>query len=113
MAHIEELRALGRPQMVERAISLFQQQAAKGLNDVDTALHIGGAVEVERAAHALKSAALSIGGRRFAAIAGDCEQAARKGDLETAGYLAMRLRPEFSGLCEGLTEIAADGERAA
>ncbi len=113
MAHIGELRALGRPQMVGRAISLFEQQAAKGLNDVDTALHIGGAVEVERAAHALKSAALSIGGRRFAAIAGDCEQAARNGDLETAAGLAMRLRPEFTGLCEGLAEIAADEERAA
>ena len=113
MSHIEELRSLGRPQMVERAASLFQKQAEKGLGEFDNALHAGDAAEVERAAHALKSAALSIGGRRFAAVAGDCEQAARKGNLETAGSLATRLRPEFTSLCQGLAEITADGARAA
>ena len=64
-------------------------------------------------AHALKSAALSIGGRRFAAIAGDCEQAARNGDLDIAGGFASRLRPEFNSLCQALAKIAAEGVRAA
>ncbi|MGB5131642.1 MAG: response regulator [Steroidobacteraceae bacterium] len=113
MDHIAELRGLGRPQMVERAASLFQKQAEKNLDEVDVALNARGAAEVERAAHALKSAALSIGGRRFAAIASDCEQAARSGDLDAAGRLASQLRPEFTSLCQALAEIAAEGVRAA
>lgn len=113
MDHIAELRGLGRPQMVERAASLFQKQAEKNLDEVDVALNARGAAEVERAAHALKSAALSIGGRRFAAIASDCEQAARSGDVDAAGRLASQLRPEFTSLCQALAEIAAEGVRAA
>ena len=112
MDHIAELRGL-RPQMVERATSLFQKQAEKNLDEVDAALHADSIAEVERAAHALKSAALSIGGRRFAAIAGDCEQAARNGDLNIAAGFASRLRPEFTSLCQALAKIAADGVRAA
>ncbi len=113
MAHIAELRSLGRPQIIPRAISLFQKQAEKNLEEVDAALHAGGAANVERAAHALKSAALSIGGRRFAATASDCEQAARNGDLKAAGRFASQLRPEFTSLCQTLGEIADDGVRAA
>ncbi|MGH8131297.1 MAG: response regulator, partial [Steroidobacteraceae bacterium] len=112
-AQIEELRSLGRPQIVQRAVSLFQKQAEKNLDEVDIALHAGGAADVERAAHALKSAALSIGGRRFAAVASDCEQAARGGDLQTAGRLASLLRPEFAGLHEALRKIAGDRVEAA
>ena len=113
MAHIAELRSLGRPQIVPRAIALFKTQADKNLDEVDAALNAFSIADVERAAHSLKSAALSIGGRRFAAAAGDCEQAARKGDFKAAADLAVRLRPEFSSLCEALGEIADEGVQAA
>jgi len=110
---IAELRSLGRPQIIQQAMSLFQQQAEKNLDEVDTALHAGAAAEVQRAAHSLKSAALSIGGRRFAAAASDCEQAARNGDLKAAGRLVIKLRPEFTSLCQTLGKIANEEERAA
>jgi signal transduction histidine kinase/CheY-like chemotaxis protein len=110
---MDELRSLGRPQLVERAVSLFQTQAQKNLDEVDRALHTGSAADVERAAHALKSAALSIGGRRFAAVSGDCELAARAGDLESAGRLASLLRPEFAELDEALRKIAGQQVEAA
>jgi signal transduction histidine kinase/DNA-binding response OmpR family regulator/HPt (histidine-containing phosphotransfer) domain-containing protein len=113
MAHIAELRSLGRPQIVPRAISLFQKQAAQNLDEVDAALNAFSIGDVERVAHSLKSAALSIGGRRFAAAASDCEQAARSGEFKMAADLAARLRPEFSSLCEALGEIADEGVRAA
>jgi CheY-like chemotaxis protein/HPt (histidine-containing phosphotransfer) domain-containing protein len=113
MAHIAELRSLGRPQIVPRAISLFQQQAERNLDEVDAALNAFSIADVERAAHSLKSAALSIGGRRFAAAASNCEQAARNGDFKAAADLAVELRPEFTSLRGALSEIADDGVRAA
>jgi len=113
LAHIEELRSLKRPQIVPRAIALFRTQAATNLDEVDMALNAFNIAEVERAAHALKSAALSIGGRRLAAAASDCEQAARGGDFKMACDLAVRLRPEFASLCEALGEIADEGVQAA
>jgi CheY-like chemotaxis protein len=113
VAHIAELRSLGRPQIVQRAVALFQEQADKNLDELDSALRTRAAADIERAAHALKSAALSIGGRRFAAAAGDCEQAARAGDIDTAGRLAPLLRPEFASLVMAVKEIADEETRAA
>jgi HPt (histidine-containing phosphotransfer) domain-containing protein len=68
---------------------------------------------MEQAAHALKSSSLSVGGRRFAAAAGDCEDAARGGDVDAARSAARRLRPEFRELCRALTALAQADERAA
>jgi signal transduction histidine kinase/DNA-binding response OmpR family regulator/HPt (histidine-containing phosphotransfer) domain-containing protein len=113
LAHIEELRSLNRPEIVSRAIALFRTQADRNLDEVDTALNAFSIADVERAAHSLKSAALSIGGRRFAAAASDCEQAARSGEFKMAADLAVRLRPECANLCTALRELADDGMQAA
>jgi signal transduction histidine kinase/CheY-like chemotaxis protein len=110
---IAELRSLGRPQIIQQAMSLFQKQAQKNLDEVDAALHARNAADVERAAHALKSAALSIGGRRFAAAAKECEQAARNGDLTAACRFASKLRPEFTSFCHTLGKIVSEKVQAA
>jgi signal transduction histidine kinase/CheY-like chemotaxis protein len=110
---VEELRSLGRPQLVQQAATLFQKQALKDLEELAAALQAGAVADVERTAHSLKSASLSVGGRRFAATASDCEQAARAGDLAAAGQIAIRLRPEFAALCLALVEVQRDGSQAA
>jgi two-component system sensor histidine kinase/response regulator len=111
--HIDELRALRKPQLLDKAIALFRKQAAANLDSMERALRARSAPEVEQHFHALKSCSLSVGARRFASIAGDCEQAARKGDLDAAGRLATRLRPEYLVLCKALTDISQAKEQSA
>jgi len=111
--HIAELRALGRPQLLDNAIALFRKQAASNLDEMERALRSGNAPDVEQRFHALKSCSLTVGASRFAAIAGDCEQAARRGDLDAAGRLAGKLRPEYLVLCKTLTEISQAKEQPA
>ena len=113
VGQIEELRSLGRPQIVRQAILLFLKQAAQKLDELDTAVAAAALVEVEQAAHSLKSASLSVGGRRFAGAAGDCEEAARSGDAEGVARHARRLRPEFRALCRALSSLAQAEEHAA
>jgi len=113
VGQIEELRSLGRPQIVRQAILLFLKQAAQKLDELDAALLRGELPQVGFAAHSLKSAALSVGGRRFAGVAGDCESAARSGDSAGASQHARRLRPEFRALCKALSALAQAEERAA
>jgi len=113
VGQIEELRSLGRPQIVRQAILLFLKQAAQKLDELDAALLRGELPQVGFAAHSLKSAALSVGGRRFAGVAGDCEGAARSGDSAGASQHARRLRPEFRALCKALSALAQAEERAA
>jgi len=109
---IDELRSLGKPQLLDKAIALFRKQAAMNLDEMDRALRAGSAPEVEQHFHALRSCSLSVGAKRFASLAGDCERAARKGDLDAAGRLATRLRPEYLALCKALTEISQRQEHA-
>jgi CheY-like chemotaxis protein/HPt (histidine-containing phosphotransfer) domain-containing protein len=113
VGQIEELRSLGRPQIVRQAILLFLKQAAQKLDELDVAMQGAELPEVEQAAHALKSSSLSVGGRRFAAAAADCEDAAREGNAEAAKSAARRLRPEFRELCRALSALAQADERAA
>jgi len=113
MAQIEELRSLGRPEILRQAVALFRKQVTQNLDDVDGGLQRAEPSTTEQVAHAIKSASLSVGGRRLAAIAGACELAARRGDLETAKKVSRHLRPEFARLCRVLAELANDSERAA
>jgi CheY-like chemotaxis protein len=112
-AQIAELRALGQPQILVKATALFQTQAAQNLDDLDAALQRGDLAAIEQAAHALKSSALSMGGRRFAEAAGACETAARQADLDAARAGSRNLRSEFSKLSAALEQSAQDTERAA
>jgi CheY-like chemotaxis protein len=113
VGQIEELRSIGRPQVVRQAILLFLKQAAGKLDELHAGLGGGNLEQVGFAAHSLKSAALSLGGRRFASVAGACEAAARTGDAGAARREAQRLRPEFRALCKALTELAQMEERVA
>jgi CheY-like chemotaxis protein/HPt (histidine-containing phosphotransfer) domain-containing protein len=113
VGQIEELRSIGRPQLVRQAILLFLKQAAGKLDELHAGLDRGSLEQVAFAAHSLKSASLSLGGRRFAAVAGACEAAARNGDTGTARREALRLRPEFRVLCKALAGLAQSEERVA
>jgi signal transduction histidine kinase/CheY-like chemotaxis protein/HPt (histidine-containing phosphotransfer) domain-containing protein len=112
-AHIKELRSLGRPHLVQQAISMFQKQALQNLTELEAACAAGMFEDIGRAAHSLKSSSLSVGARRFAAAASECEQAARRGALETARRLAAQLRPEFATLCKALGEVSLQRTEAA
>jgi signal transduction histidine kinase/CheY-like chemotaxis protein len=111
-AHIKELRSLGRPHLIHQAVTMFQKQALENLDQLEAACRERDVESIERAAHSLKSSSLSVGGRRFAAAASECEQAARRGAVDTAGRLAGELRPEFAALCRALSEVRV-GENAA
>ena len=113
VGQIEELRSLGRPQIVRQAILLFLKQAAQKLDALDAALAALSFEDAVQAAHSLKSSALSVGGRRFAGVAGDCETAARSTDIEALRRHARQLRPEFGTLCKALSSLAQAEERAA
>jgi signal transduction histidine kinase/CheY-like chemotaxis protein len=112
MKHIDEVRSLGKPGLLEDALALFQKQASAALEETDQALQTGTATDLVAHFHALKSCSLSLGAKRFAALAGDCEEAARKGDLDAAGRLAVQLRPEYAILCDALAGIPRDVKQA-
>lgn len=113
-AQIDELRSLGRPEILRKAVMLFLRQGSEQLDALDLAVAGGFFREVAQAAHSLKSAALSVGGQRFAAAAGNVERLATAGRSDEAATAVGRLRPEFRQLRVALAGFATDaGERVA
>ncbi|MFZ8964234.1 MAG: response regulator [Steroidobacteraceae bacterium] len=110
---IDELRAIGKPQIVRQAILLFLKQTAQKLDELDAAFESGDILAVEHVAHAIKSSSLSVGGRRFANVASECEAAAKVKDEAIARKEAKQLRPEFRVLVKALSAIAQQEERVA
>jgi DNA-binding response OmpR family regulator len=110
---IDELRAIGKPQIVRQAILLFLKQTSQKLDELDAAFESGDILAVEHVAHAIKSSSLSVGGRRFANAASECEAAAKVKDEAVARKEAKRLRPEFRVLVKALSAIAQQEERVA
>jgi CheY-like chemotaxis protein len=107
-SHIDELRSIGKPGLLEGAIELFHKQAGAVLGEIDAALRGDDAALAEARFHALKSCSLSVGARRFADLAGQCELAARKGDLAAARALSAGLRPEYATLSEALVAVSQE-----
>ena len=105
LSQIDEMRALGRPELVRKTLLVYLRQSATLLNELDAALAAKDIKTAERAAHTLRSSSLTVGGRRFAALAGICETDLRKADLANAVRHAERLRPAFAKLSKLLTRI--------
>ncbi len=102
---IEELRALGRPQLVRKTLLMFLQQSDNLLKELDGAFESGQLDVVERIAHTLRSSSLNVGGRRLAVAAAACEAMAKDRNASGARTTSVKLRPEFTMLSCALTEL--------
>ncbi len=74
----------GAEQAVDDILATFVESVPQRLEALVTAAHGGEQEAVQRAAHAFKSAAGTIGARSLAALLQEIEAAAQQGDLEAA-----------------------------
>ena len=93
-------RANGDPGLVSELCELFLEETPATLDGIAQALADGDRVTVERKAHRLKGALLTLAANRSAQAALDLETVAKTGDL--AGC-----RPVFSRLQEEIRELQA------
>jgi len=102
------LRALGDlvgddPELVAGLVDVFLEEAPVRLAELSSGLERGDAVLLGRAAHTLKSNALTFGALELADLARRLELAARGGDLSEAQPLVTRIGLEWE-LVEPLLE---------
>ena len=74
----------------------FLEEAPQRIAEVVQGVAEGDARLAGRAAHTLKSNALTFGAARLAELSRQLEESARAGDLEAAGGLAVELETEWS-----------------
>jgi HPt (histidine-containing phosphotransfer) domain-containing protein len=102
------LRALGElvgddPEVVGSLVDVFLEEAPVRLAELSSGLEAGDAVLVGRAAHTLKSNALTFGALGLADLAQRLELTARSGDLSDARPLVEHVALEWT-LVEPLLE---------
>jgi signal transduction histidine kinase/CheY-like chemotaxis protein len=97
-----QMRAAGAEEAVDGILRTFVQDARERLNAMATAVAAGDAVAIERAAHAFKSAARTIGAGTLAARLEDMEEAGRAGAVAGVQELFDRARKEAEAVVQYL-----------
>ncbi|HSG65594.1 MAG TPA: response regulator, partial [Gammaproteobacteria bacterium] len=102
---IDAIRSLSKPRLLEQMCAIFIAEAPTALRSIEDGLARGDLTTVRTAAHALRSSASNLGGRRFAALLERCETAASEGELAAARQAGAQLRAAYGCLEEALREL--------
>src|SRR5216110_1366874 len=99
----------GAAEAVDGILATFVQTLPQRLDALATATGAGAAEPIQRAAHAFKSAAGTIGAGRLAALLEDMERAARDGDVAGACDKLERVRGEAQAALDYLRTATKGG----
>jgi signal transduction histidine kinase/CheY-like chemotaxis protein/HPt (histidine-containing phosphotransfer) domain-containing protein len=81
IAELENFSASGRTNFVEKVITLYCENAPACIAELQAATKSGGADDIAKASHALKSMSHTIGAKAVAAAAEELEMAGRRGKI--------------------------------
>jgi HPt (histidine-containing phosphotransfer) domain-containing protein len=101
----EQMRLAGAEAAVDQILDTFLDSTPQRIAAITGALASGNATDIERAAHALKSAAGTIGAKSLAALLQQIEAAGKTGDVAAARAQQNRLEAENAAVIEQLTRL--------
>ena len=91
--------------VLEKVISLFIETSAELVDKLRTGAATGNAVEIENAAHTLKTSGANVGAMTLNALCKDLELMGREKNIESAAELVAQVEVELEGVCRALTNI--------
>ena len=94
--------------LIEKIVSIFESSSQQYIEDFRSAVDASDAAGANNAAHALKGAAASLGGKRCAEVARVLEYASRDGDLATVRSHSDSLQPQVELLQHELAQRIAE-----
>ncbi len=102
-------RLMGDKEIATIVLGRFLEAMPGQFESLRTSLQSGDAAAAEIQAHSIKGAAANVGGERLQSVAFAVEEAAREGDLATAGRLLGELTSEFECLQLAITDAMHAG----
>ena len=99
-------RCIGRIDLVQKALSRFQEHLAIDLEELELAAQLHDCHEIARIAHRIKGTSLTVSADRLAEYAMDLEQKAEKNDDLLDGSLT-EIREECCRLSEAIEQQIA------
>ena len=91
--------------MFDKVINLFIETSAELVEILRTGATAGNAVNIEDAAHTLKTSAANVGAMTLNALCRDLEVMGREENIENAAELVAQVDIELEGVCRALTSI--------
>ena len=104
----QDMRAAGAEAAVDSILDTFLATAGERVTAVTRALDAGSAPDIDRAAHAFKSASATIGAKDLAAVLQQLEVAARAGDVAQARALAAHFASASAAAIGYLQQMMAN-----
>ena len=101
----EQMRLAGAEAAVDQILDTFLDSTPQRVAAITAALASGSPGDIERSAHALKSAAGTIGAKSLATLLQQIETAGKAGDTPGARALQNRLEAESAAVIEQLTRL--------
>jgi two-component system, sensor histidine kinase and response regulator len=111
-AVLEGLRQLnqpGQPDLVREVLAVFLSDAPGRLDAIDNAIRASDPQAIQRAAHALKGAAASIGAMPLQARCRELEELGKSARLDSTAELGGAIRDEWARVRAEIAEILATG----
>ena len=105
---LRNLRELGGDEFLGEVIDAFLADAPELVATLRRSLDDGGAEELRRAAHTLKSNGATLGAEEFAELCRTLEQRARAGELDGAPELVDRIEDAYPPLRDALTALRSE-----
>ena len=105
----EQMRLAGAESAVDPILDTFIESTPQRIIAITRALAAGNATDIERAAHALKSAAATIGAKSLAALLQQLEVAGKTDDVARARAMGDDIERESTEVMGYLTELRASG----
>ena len=90
-------------QLLERITEIFNQTGDKYICQIQSAVDENDCHAVSEAAHSLKGAAASLGGRRCSEVARQIEMSGRENDLESIVVMQAAIEQEVTSLKQHLS----------
>jgi two-component system, sensor histidine kinase and response regulator len=95
---IDNIRALGKPNLLEKLIKMFFSDAPKLLESMRQAAEQGDATTLASAAHRLKSSSANLGAVKLAALCVQTEMLGRENRAHQAHTLLSEMYAEFQSV---------------
>jgi PAS domain S-box-containing protein len=99
----------GDEMLVAEVIGMFMHEGPTMLDALDREVSRGEPIAIERAAHKIKGALLSLAATQAAAIAKDMEASARESDVMQAPHQLQALRTEINAVYDALSDLLPKG----
>lgn len=106
---LRQLNQAGQPDIVREVLTMFLADAPVRLAAIDDAIGKSDGPALQRAAHALKGAAGSIGAVGMQTGCRELEERGKAGRLDGAAALGRQLHDEFDRVRAEIDEILATG----